>query len=140
MRERAAAQAWAKTIIPLGEAYTTYRFKSVTELLRRLLERDPVGMDVGDFFDWLESTDDFPDNAALARRVTDLVGDRTVGRRGLAVEQGSSENVREAKMWLFTTMTAPNESAQVRVGRRRVQIVGNSGSQHMTSLNQWYRG
>ena len=113
MRER-AAQAWAKTIIPQSEAYT-YRFERVTELLRGLLDMDRD--DAGGFFDWLESTEAFPDNAALAGRVTELVGRGRLGRRGLAVEAGRPENVKEAKMWLFTTMTAPNQAARIRVGR-----------------------
>ena len=140
VRER-AAQAWAKTIIPQSEAYT-YRFERVTELLRGLLDRDPVGMnrdDAGDFFNWLESTEAFPNNRALAGQVTRLVSHRRLGRRGLAVRAGSNENVKEAKMWLFTTMTAPNGTRRVSVGDDRVEIIGNSGAQHMTSLMQWYR-
>ena len=134
-----AAQAWAKTIIPHGRAYRTYRFERVTELLRHLLDKDH-DVDTDDargFFDWLESTEAFPDNDVLARRVTQLVSHQTLGREGLAVQARSDANVKVAKMWLFTTMTAPNQAATIRVGDSTVDIGGNSG-QHRASLMQWY--
>ena len=112
-----AAQAWAKTIIPQGEAYTTHRFEVVTGLLRRLLGSHVYTDDARGFFDWLESTDPFPDNAALALQVNQLVKQASGTQGVFNMEEREATNVKEAKMWLFTTMTAPNQAARIRVGR-----------------------
>ena len=140
------------TIFPPERPHDALRFQLVTEMLRRLLEDDQrLGLNAGAFFDWLASDAiEFPANDAVAANVNGLlvVEVRKHNRARLRSERDQFEvtpasvaNVKEAKMWLFTAMAAPNVEGTIRVrtgdDNVRVNLGGNSHN-YWLALKQWY--